>query len=123
MSSELAAGLIGGFVGGVFGVLSSGITAYLGPLKLEQRKEQRREQREDGPRKALLERMLDEPQPLVRSFDRLKHVTGTTDDECRRLLIEIGARGVLMRDGREGWALITRYPLDRNYEMAKRDLS
>ena len=119
--SELVAGLIGGVVGGAFGVVSSGITAYLGPLKLEERKERRREEREDGPRKELLGRMLAEPQPLVRSFDRLKHVTGTTDAECRRLLIEIKARGVLMADQREGWALISRFPLDKNYELGERD--
>jgi hypothetical protein len=35
-------------------------------------------------------------------------------EECRRLLIAVGARGVLMRGQKEGWALIERYPLDRD---------
>ena len=55
-----------------------------------------------------------------RSLDLLTHVTGTSDEECRRLLIEIRARGVLMRGQKEGWALIDRYPLDRDPEVSNR---
>jgi hypothetical protein len=58
--------------------------------------------------------MPSDPELPIRSLDLLKHVTGTTDEECRRLLIEIGTRGVLMRGQKEGWALIERYPLDRD---------
>ena len=71
----------------------------------------------DRPRKELLKKMLSEPEPEIRSFARLCHVTGTTDEECRRLLIEIKARGVVMAGGKEGWALIRRYPLDRNPDV------
>ncbi len=59
--------------------------------------------------------MLSEEDRKVRSLARLKHVTGTNDEECRRLLIEIGARGVLMDGDREGWALIERFPLAGGY--------
>jgi len=31
---------------------------------------------------------------------------------------EIGARGVLMRDNKEGWALLTRRPLEGPFEEA-----
>jgi hypothetical protein len=39
-------------------------------------------------------------------------VIGTTEDECRLLLIEIGERGVQLARG-EGWAMISRTPVDR----------
>jgi hypothetical protein len=61
--------------------------------------------------------MLADPNPPIRSLARLRHVTGTTDEECRRLLIEIGARGVKMRGGAEGWALIDRYGFERPAEV------
>ena len=38
-------------------------------------------------------------------------VTGTTYEECRRLLVEIGARGVKLRDNKEGWVLIKNKPI------------
>ena len=62
--------------------------------------------------------MLRDPERPIRSLEMLTHVTGTTDEECRRLLIEIGARGVLMNGRKEGWALIERYGLDRNPDLA-----
>ena len=92
------------------------VTSYWGPRKLEEGRERRREAQEFGPRKALLERMLRDPKHRIRTLDMLKHVTGTSEEECRRLLIEIGARGVLMNGQREGWALIERYPLDEPLE-------
>ena len=46
-----------------------------------------------------------------RYLQTLRIVTGTTEEECRRLLIEIGARGFALKDG-EGWALIARKPLE-----------
>jgi hypothetical protein len=42
-------------------------------------------------------------------------VTGTDADECRRLLIQVNARGVILAGGEEGWALIARKPLDGAY--------
>jgi hypothetical protein len=116
--SSLESALLGGFIGGALGVLSTLIGSYFGPRRLEQWRADIKEQREYGPRKALLLRMLSEPNPPIRSLAQLRHVTGTTDEECRRLLIEIGSRGVVMRGGIEGWALIRRYDFDQPPEVA-----
>jgi hypothetical protein len=107
--SHFASALLGGLVGGILGVFSAVVASYWGPRKLEQARAADEEEREHGPRKRLLMQMLSEPNPRIRSFTMLRHVTGTTDEDCRRLLIEIGARGVVMRGGKEGWALIDRY--------------
>ncbi len=118
--TALAAGLIGGVIGGVFGTFSALISSYWGPRRRDMAIARDLEEREYGPRKELLRRMLSEKERKVRSLDRLKHVTGTSDEECRRLLIEIGARGVLMDGGeREGWALIERFPLDGDYRVTE----
>ena len=117
--SELEAALLGGFIGGALGVVSTLVASYFGPRWLEQWRANEREEREYGPRKRLLTQMLIEPNPRIRSFKQLRHVTGTTDDECRRLLIEIGARGVTMRGGQEGWALIERYGFNEPPELDK----
>jgi hypothetical protein len=112
--SEVQAVIAGVIIGGVLGVVSTFVGSYWGPLKLEKR----REGKKDGPRKLLLVRLLtDEPDMPIRSLERLRLVTGTTDEECRRLLIEVGARGVKMKEGREGWALAKRYGFDRPIEV------
>jgi hypothetical protein len=57
----------------------------------------------------------DERFPDGRYVDTLRVVTGTTPEECRTLLIQVGARGVTLapkEGGTEGWALISRKPLD-----------
>jgi len=80
---------------------------------MEEWREQRAEERIYGPRKTLLKQLLEDRRfDDGRTFETLSRVTGTTEDECRRLLIEIGARGVKLKGGVEGWALITRKPLD-----------
>jgi hypothetical protein len=111
--SELAAAIIGGFIGGALGVLSAVVGSYWGPRKLEERREARVEELENGPRKELLAKMLRDTRFKARSLVQLSRVSGTTDEQCRRLLIEIGARGVTMRNGDEGWALIELIPLHR----------
>ena len=115
--SELEAALLGGFIGGALGVLSTLVASYFGPRWLEQWRVDLKEEHDYGPRKRLLKGMLGEPNPPIRTLKRLRHVTGTTDEECRRLLIEIGARGVIMRDGAEGWALIDRYGFSESPEL------
>ncbi len=113
MSGELPAAVIGGLVGGVLGVLGTLMSSYYGPRKIEEWRENRLDQRLNGPRKKLLLKMLEDPRfNDGRQIETLCHVTGTTEEECRRLLIEIGARGVMLAGGKEGWALITRKPLD-----------
>lgn len=114
MSSELIAAIIGGFIGGALGVIGTLISSYYGPRKIEEWREQRKEEREYGPRKRLLKQMLEDPRfEDGRYLETLCHVTGTTPEECRRLLIEIGARGVTLKDDKEGWALISRKPLNK----------
>jgi hypothetical protein len=115
--SSLEAAIIGGAIGGVLGVLSTLTGSYWGPRRLEQWREEQREKREFGPRKDLLSQMLRDPNMPIRSLDFLKLATGTNDEECRRLLIEVGARGVRMQGGREGWALIERYPFSEPPEV------
>jgi hypothetical protein len=92
--TQVEAALIAGFIGGALGVVGTIVTSYYGPRKLEERHERRQEELEYGPRKKLLLRMLNDKKHEVRSLERLTLVTGTSDEECRRLLIEIGARGV-----------------------------
>lgn len=115
--SELEAALLGGFIGGALGVISTLVASYFGPRRLEQWRADIKEEHDFGPRKRLLMEMLIEPNPAIRSLKQLRHVTGTTDEECRRLLIEIGARGVTMHDREEGWALIERYGFNRPPEL------
>jgi hypothetical protein len=117
VSDELAAAILGGVIGSALGVVSAFVVSYFGPLRLEQRRADIKEEHDYGPRKRLLKQMLAEPNPPIRTFERLRLVTGTTDEECRRLLIEVGARGVVMRGGVEGWALIERYGFDEPAEV------
>ena len=39
-------------------------------------------------------------------MEELQHKTGTSETECKALLSEIGAEGITLRDGREGWRLL-----------------
>jgi hypothetical protein len=91
--------VLGGFVGGI-----------VGPLVLEEYRRWRHERAWKRPRKELLKRLLEGPL-IFRSIDTLARTVGTSPDECRSLLIEIGARGAIMKDRREAWALISRAPL------------
>ena len=115
--AALLGALLGGSIGGVLGVGSTLPASYFAPLWHERRRVKDEEERNWGPRKRLLEEMLAEPNAPIRTFKRLRHVTGTSDEDCRRLLIEIGARGVFMRGGVEGWALIERYDFNQPAEV------
>ncbi|MEX2520978.1 MAG: hypothetical protein WD969_16790 [Paracoccaceae bacterium] len=96
---EIATIVIAALVGGV-----------LSPLALEFIRILWRERNWARPRKALLTKLL--AGPLVfRSLDILSRTTGTTHEECRSLLIALNARGGVLGDGREAWALIARAPL------------
>ena len=112
MSSELVAAIVGGMIGGILGAIGTLISSYYGPRKFEEWKEQREEEKINGNRKRLLKELLeDEMWPDGRTMETLSRVTGTTDVECRRLLIEVNARGVKLANGEEGWALISRKPI------------
>jgi hypothetical protein len=87
--------------------------AFLGPLLLEEYRAYRGNHRWRNPRKTLLEQKLKSAsgQGWV-SIENLARLIGTSEDECRTLLIEIKARGGTLKSGQEGWALISRRPLD-----------
>ncbi|GAB3483063.1 hypothetical protein [Marinomonas epiphytica] len=64
-------------------------------------------------RKALLKSMLDDPNFAEgRSLETLCKVTGAEKEDCRRLLIEMKARGFTLAGGREGWTYIKNRPLN-----------
>ena len=107
---ELFSALIGGAIGGVLGVVGSIFSSYYGPRKFEEWKEERRHQKLDAPRKKLLFQLLNSDTHKIRSIETLSRVSGTSKEECRRLLIEIEARGVKIKGNREGWVLIKNKP-------------
>lgn len=113
ISPEFASAIVGGLIGGVLGVIGTLVSSYYGPRKFEEWREQREEERLNGPRKRLLKKLLEDQRfKDGRTLETLSRVTGTSEEECRRLLIEIEARGVRLADGKEGWALIARKPFN-----------
>lgn len=110
MSNELIVAVVGGLIGGILGVIGTLLSSYWGPRKFEEWKDRRKEQREFGPRKAMLRKLLEDPACQDgRDLETLCLYTGTSPEECRRLLIEIGARGTRLDQG-EGWVLVSRKP-------------
>ena len=87
-------------VGAVIGALLGGL---LSPIALEEYRLWRRERKWAKPRKDKLKELLNRYD--FRTLDMLCLVTGTTEDECRTLLIELGARGSRLASGKEGWTL------------------
>ncbi|WP_421245334.1 hypothetical protein [Aeromonas sanarellii] len=97
---------------GLFGVIAGAAISAIGNVVLY-KLQQQKQNKNDIARKNLLRKMLDNPAfPSGRSFETLSRVTGTTPDECHRLLIELEARGFTMADGRIGWTYIKNRPLD-----------
>ena len=109
---EMGTILIGGLAGGALGCITALLSTYIGPRKLEEWKEKRDEVRIHGPRKRLLLQLLEDEKYDWRYLTTLARTTGMKHDECRRLLVEIGARGSL-GDRSEMWALISRKPIDK----------
>ncbi len=57
-------------------------------------------------RKKQLRKLLrDSRFPDGRKLETLSLKTGTTIEECRDLLVEIGAKGIKLKDNTEGWTL------------------
>ncbi len=96
--------LFAGLVGGV-----------VSPILLEAYRRWDRERRWARPRRELLEKMLS-GDLIYRSLESLSRTTGTNLEDCRSLLIELGARGGTLHDGREAWALISRAPLQEEFD-------
>lgn len=106
--------IVGGLIGGLFGWGGAALSAYWGPRKLEEWRAKVAEHRLHGPRKALMKAMLEDPSYEWRKLSTLSQVTGTTAIECRRLLVELGARassGKSNENTEELWALISRQPI------------
>lgn len=99
-----------------FGIalVSALIGSVVGPVLLTEYQRWRRERSWAKPRKELLLRMLNDEKHRFKSIDRLARTAGCTHDECRSLLIELGARGAKLQSGNEGWALISRAPLSED---------
>ncbi|MGH8551541.1 MAG: hypothetical protein ACRERU_23630 [Methylococcales bacterium] len=75
--------------------------------------QQKKQNKLDEARKKLLREMLDNQGfKDGRSFETLSKVTGAAPEDCRRLLIEVGARGFTLKDGRERWTYIKNRPLN-----------
>ena len=113
---KLSEALIGGAIGAVIGVLGTWISSYIGPRAFEKWKTKQIEKKHDEPRKRLLLQMLnDENFKDGRKLSTLCMVTGTKKEECRRLLIQLDARGIkfsnVASEDSEGWVLIQNKPL------------
>lgn len=96
---------------GLGGVVLGALIAIIGNIIIF--KMQNKQQKTiDEARKKLLHKMLsDSTFKEGRSLEALSQVTGSQPEECRRLLIEISARGFTLADGREGWGYIKNKPL------------
>lgn len=106
MASSVVAGLIGGVLGGGLGILGAAMSSHLGPRKLEEW----RAERMDKPRMRMLKELLEDDRfQDGRLLKTLQTYTRTTEEECRRLLIQLEARGIDVKEG-EGWVLIERKP-------------
>lgn len=91
---------------GFFGVIVGSIVSVAGNLIFHWY-QNRRNNSLDNLRKNLLKTMLENPKfPEGRSLKTLSRVTGAEPEECRRLLIEIGARGFTLTRGGEGWTYV-----------------
>ncbi|MEE2946353.1 MAG: hypothetical protein VX444_14380 [Pseudomonadota bacterium] len=109
-------------IGVLTGIGAAAVSSYLGPKALEKWRADQKEKNWAEPRKKLLkDKLTDAKGDGWIRFSKLMILTGTTADECRSLLIDIEARGGLLKKrpedktdaDREGWALISRQPLSK----------
>jgi hypothetical protein len=106
--SAATAAIIGAAVGGTVSIIAGLVTTYFGPRWLAAYQDKK----QNAPRRRLLRDLLeDERWRDGRTLERLAFVTGTSEEQCRQLLVEIDARGVTLSGDREGWALIKYKPL------------
>lgn len=96
---------------GLGGVIIGALIAILGNIIIF-KMQNKQQQTIDTARKGLLDKMLGDSRfKDGRALETLCNVTGATPDECRRLLIEIEARGFKLQDDREGWGYIKNIPI------------
>lgn len=94
-------GIIGGIVGAVFALAGNILLHWL---------KNRPQRKCDEKRKMLLKKMLDDERlpERWRNLSTLSAVIGAEEQETKRLLIEVGARGSENNDGK--WGLIKNHP-------------
>ncbi len=120
MLTEFEAALLGGIIGGFIGVIGTLVSSYYGPRRLEEWREKREEEQTHGPRKRYLKQILEGKKFDWYSLSTLARATGTTEEECRILLIKIGARGSLKeKKDDEMWALEALQPIAKELEKRK----
>lgn len=97
---------------GLIGVVIGASISIVGNI-IVHRYQQKNQNKLDVARRKLLKQMLDNKKfKDGRSFETLSKVTGAEPEDCRRLLIEVEARGFTLKDGREGWTYIKNRPLN-----------
>ena len=102
--------LLSGIVGGL-------VAGSIAPFLLQIMTQWKHERRWAKPRKTLLKAKLDSAKgDGWVSLERLKILSGTSNDECRTLLIGLQARGGILKSEKEGWALIVKQPLTESGE-------
>ena len=103
MSENIIIALIG--IGGAV----VGSVATVAVKWFEHRWRREADRKKDEPRKAILMKMLENPDYVWRKLDTLSHTIGADEETTKRLLIEIGARS--SEDEKPLWALLSRAPL------------
>ena len=98
-------GIIGGIVGSLFTLAGNVLLHWL---------KNRPQKKLDQKRKDLLRQMLDDDRfaEKWRNLSTLSAVIGADENETKRLLIEVGARGSEKNDGK--WGLLKNHPLPTN---------
>jgi hypothetical protein len=88
-------------------VASGLVSGFLSPLLLNLQTGRKQKKLDRSAREMLL-RKLEERD--ICSLERLSRATGTTEEDCKRLLRELDpdGHGVRLKDGREGWTLARR---------------
>lgn len=99
------------------------VSGVISPVVFNFYQEWKREKNWAAPRKKLLkEKLTSAKGEGWVSLERLRILTGTSEEECRSLLIELNARGGRMKSKKEAWALISKQPLTKtgdNLEVAE----
>ncbi|MBK7362124.1 MAG: hypothetical protein IPJ01_07465 [Micavibrio sp.] len=90
IGAELISELISNVISNFFKLA----TSFIGSQKL------------NGLRKKRLKKLLQDSRFLTgRKLETLTLKIGTTPEECRKLLLEMGAKGIFLKGNIEGWTL------------------
>lgn len=101
----------------LFVIVGGIIAGVISPILLSKYSEWDRERKWAAPRKKLLKaKLISAKGDGWVSLERLTILSGTNDEDCRSLLMDINARGGFMKSQKEAWALISRQPLTNQGE-------